>query len=451
MCRAIVPKLENCEFYPSAAAAMAQGFRPCKRCRPESAPGSPAWNGAATTVSRAMRLIREGGLDDGNTDAFASRLGVSARHLRRLFQQHLGASPGAVARAQRVLFAVKLIQETELPFGQIAYSAGFGSVRRFNAAIAALYGSPPSALRRDGARVSAQGGDCVRLKLDYAAPYDWDFMRDFFAARALPGVEVVSDDSYQRTIRVGDVCGWLRVAQVPERQQLRIDLQLPDTHDLHSVVWRVRRLFDLDADRAQIDEQLAQDALLAPLVAHQPGLSVPGAWDLFEITVRAIIGQQISVAAARTIAGRLVALCGDTLPGANAAPLTHVFPRAVAVANADLSGLGLTKKRAENLQAVAQAFADDQVGLRPNDELQDMERTLCRLPGIGPWTAQYIAMRALDAADAFPVGDLGLRHGLAALGHSCTSAEMQTRAEHWRPFRAYAAVRLWAHLAQNRS
>ena len=446
VCPAITPKRENCQFYENAAAAMSAGFRPCLRCRPEAAPGGPAWNGVSTTVNRAIRLINEGALDGGSVEELAARLGIGDRHLRRLFMDHVGVGPKAVAQTRRVLFAKKLVNETRLPLTEIALAAGFGSVRRFNSTFQKLYGRPPGELRRLNQQQPDAHGSSLSLKLTLRPPYDWPHLVNFFKTRAIPGVEDVTDHLYRRSIHISDQHGWLDVALDAQGQHLNVCVALPDTSHLKAVIERSRRLFDLDADSETINAHLSQDKVLAKSILKRPGLRVPGAWDPFEIAVRAVLGQQVSVAAARTFAGRLTQAFGQPLKPSPCDTLIHLFPSAQALANADLKTIGLTRRRAETLNGLARAFADGSLNLDAALDLPDIEKRLTALPGIGPWTARYIAMRAFGEPDAFPSGDLGLLNAMKAQGLELTTRELDNRAERWRPWRAYACMHLWALL-----
>ncbi len=454
VCPARTPKLENCRFFASAAAAQGAGFRPCLRCRPETAPDLAAWRGTSNSVQRALALIAEGALDGDKTDAgveaLAARLGLGGRQLRRLFRQHLGASPVAVAQTRRVLFAKQLIQETELPMAEVALAAGFGSLRRFNETFRALYGRPPGALRRRalGARaappVAPNAG--VTLLLRYQPPYDWPAMLDFLAARAVAGVERVEGGVYRRTLEQDGECGTLEVRHRPEADALEATIRVDALPALPAIVGRVRRVFDLGADIATIGRHLSRDPALAPLVAARPGLRAPGGWDGFELAVRAVLGQQVSVAAARGLAGRLVALCGQPLPAGAALPgLAHAFPTAERLAAADLSALGMPGSRRATLKALAEAALADPELFRTRHSIEAAVARLRAIPGIGDWTAQYVALRALREPDAFPAGDIGLlRAAAGADGRRPSPAELARRAEAWRPWRAYAAQHLWA-------
>jgi AraC family transcriptional regulator of adaptative response / DNA-3-methyladenine glycosylase II len=449
ICPARTPKRENCRFFPSAAAAQTGGFRPCLRCRPEISPDAAAWRGTSNSVSRALALIAEGALDSGDVAVLAERLGLGERQLRRLFDRHLGVPPIAVAQTRRILFAKQLIQETRLSMGEIAEASGFGSIRRFNDAFRKLYGRTPRELRV--AKSVAAEPSLVTLRLGYRPPYDWESILSFFAARAIPGVEVVEHGRYRRTISVGEAVGSFEIA--PGENCLVATIRLPQVRALLSVVARLRRMFDLDADVHAITSHLAKDSGLAPLVAKRPGLRTPGAWDSFEYAVRAILGQQITVAGARTFAGKLVRLCGSAVPPEESgdAALTHVFPAPAAIANADFTGFGIPGARAQALQSLARAALAEpklfETGRTPDDVLA----RLLALPGFGEWTVQYWALRALRDSDAFPAADVALLRALTVNGKRLTPKALTERAESWRPWRAYAAQHLWAHDAGSRS
>jgi len=444
VCPAPTARRERLRFYPSAAAAQAAGFRPCLRCRPETAPDLGVWRGTSNTVARALTLIDKGGLDEADVDVLAARLGVGERQLRRLFERHLGASPIAVAQTRRVLLAKQLIHETRLPMSEVALAAGFGSIRRFNETFRDLFGRAPGTLRRGGAAATSAGpSGAVTLLLRYRPPYDWPAMIAFLRARAIPGIEVVSSEGYARTIEIGGAYGTVRVRPA-EGNALRADIRFPRLAALPTIVGRLRRVFDLGADREVIGAHLAEDPVLAPLIASRPGLRVPGAWDGFELAVRALLGQQITVTAAIGLAGRLAVAHGTRSAGAGDG-LTHVFPRPEQIARADLSTLGMPRVRAGALSALARAMAGDPGIFGPRQSLEGAVQRLRALPGVGEWTAQYIAMRELREPDAFPAADIGLIRAMAdGHGRRPSPAELLARAERWRPWRAYAAQHLWA-------
>jgi AraC family transcriptional regulator of adaptative response / DNA-3-methyladenine glycosylase II len=447
ICPARTPRRENVTFHASAAAAQAAGFRPCLRCRPESAPELGAWRGTSNTVARALALIEAGALDGGDVEGLATRLGVGERQLRRLFRRHLGASPIAVTQTRRVLLAKQLIHQTRLPMTEVALASGFGSVRRFNETFQSLYGRPPATLRRLNGEAAAGAGG-VRLDLAYRAPYDWEALIGFLKMRAIQGVEAVSDGRYARTIALGAEKGVVTVAPSAEPGRLAVVVRFPRLAALPTIIARIRRVFDLAADPAAIAAHLSADPALAPRLAARPGLRVPGAWDGFELAVRAILGQQISVAAATVLAARIVRQWGESLPAPleGAVPgLTHVFPGPERLAAADLTDLPMPRARSAALSALARAVAADPTIFDPGADLPQAVGRLKALPGVGEWTAQYIAMRQLREPDAFPTGDIGLLRAMAgADGKRPTAAALQARAEAWRPWRAYAALHLWS-------
>lgn len=440
-CRPICPaptaKEKNVRYYPTAAAAAEAGFRPCLRCRPECSPGTPAWLGTPNTVSRALRLIDESGLDDGGVESLAERLGVGSRHLRRLFLQHLGATPIAVAHTRRLQFAKKLIDETALPMNQIAIASGFGSVRRFNAGIQNVYHRTPSDIRKLCRLKEQQRENQYLFRLRYRPPYDWKGILKFLAARAIPGVEAVDENTYRRTICVDGKSGNCEVSLDPSSPAVVVRLQFSDPRALFSIIERIRHMFDLNADWAAIAAGLGTDAILARRLARVPGLRVPGCWDTFELGVRAILGQQITVKGATSLAGRIVNTFGKVYRTAES--LSHLFPSPAVLAEADLTTIGLTKARAATVREFASAVRDGELNFEGVVDTNVFLQRLCKVPGIGNWTAQYIAMRALGEPDAFPSGDRGL---LRAVNLE-SSQELDRRAEAWRPWRAYAAMCLW--------
>jgi AraC family transcriptional regulator, regulatory protein of adaptative response / DNA-3-methyladenine glycosylase II len=447
-CRPICPakaaKFQNVLFLPSAAAAQAAGFRPCLRCRPELSPDVAAWRGTENTVARALQLIAEGGLDgEADVEGLAERLGVGERQLRRLFTRHLGASPVAVAQTRRLLFAKQLVQETGLSMAEVALASGFGSIRRFNAVFRALYSRAPSAFRHGKGTASSD----IVLRLGYRPPYDWDAMLGFLAARAVPGVERVVGGAYRRTLEVdGGVSGTLEVR--PCRDALVARFRIPSMQALPALVAKLRRVFDLDADVQTIGAHLARDPALGPLVARRPGLRSPGGWDGFEQAVRAILGQQVSVVAARKLAGALVAIAGGPVPAGRLdyPGLDHLFPTPARLLAADLSRLPMPEARKEALRWVAVAALRDPELFRVGVGSDTAVAKLRALRGFGDWTAQYVALRALGEADAFPAGDVALQRAARKLIGRPTklgAPELLARADPWRPWRGYAAQHLW--------
>jgi AraC family transcriptional regulator, regulatory protein of adaptative response / DNA-3-methyladenine glycosylase II len=435
------PRRGNVRYFGSAAAAAEAGFRPCLRCRPEAAPGTPAWLGTSAVVRRALRLINEGALDEVSVGEFASRVGVGARHLDRLFLQHVGASPLAVAQTRRLHFAKRLLDESDLPMTQIALAAGFGSLRRFNDAFRKAYGRPPRELRRDRREPPAHGkGDEVTLALSYRPPYDWDHLRDFLALRATPGVERVDEQGYARLIRTDAGHAVIQVRPLAGKDALQLRVQGAPPAALFQIATAARRVFDLAADPALLVAGLESDPLLRPLVRRRPGIRIPGTWDPFECAVRAVLGQQVTVAAARTLAGRLVERVGEPVVTA-VSGLDRLFPTPQALAAANLAGLGLTGARIAALEALGLAVAEGRVTFdRPADEVV---ASLVELPGFGEWTAQYIALRALGEPDAFLTADLVVRRMAAGGGAALTLKELERRADAWRPWRGYAVMHLW--------
>jgi len=445
ICPARTPKFENVSFYASAAAAQEAGFRPCLRCRPEVSPELAFWRGSSNTVSRALALIESGGLDDDDVEGLANRLGVGGRQLRRLFRQHVGASPIAVAQTRRVLLAKQLIHETSLPMAEVALASGFNSVRRFNETFRDLFGRPPAALRHGRGKTAREAG-ALSVRLAYRPPYDWDAMLSFLSARAIPGVEVVAGDNYRRSIAIGANLGMISVMPAV-KNRIDVRVRFPDMAALPQIIARVRRVFDLAADPDTIAAHLALDPMLAPLVAARPGLRVPGAWDGFELAVRAILGQQITVPAATKLLGKLVQAFGDPLPAPmqESEGLSHLFPSVARIATADLATLGMPRARSVAVTALAQAIAADPAIFSRGASLEDAILKLRSMPGIGEWTAQYIAMRELREPDAFPAADIGLLRAMAdGEGRRPSPSALLTRSERWRPWRAYAALHLWA-------
>ncbi|HEX7291751.1 MAG TPA: AlkA N-terminal domain-containing protein [Conexibacter sp.] len=496
-CPALTPKRANVRFMPSSAAAQRAGFRACKRCRPDASPGSPEWNLRADVVGRAMRLIRDGAVEREGVAGVARRLGFSERHLHRQLVAELGAGPLALARAQRAQTARLLIETTALPFTEVAFAAGFPSIRQFNETVREVFATTPTQLRRavggrvDGAGSTRADGDgrtdgagatrstggrtprrtidargngagplagppVLSLRLRHRAPFDAAGLLAFLGARAVPGVEAWDQASatYRRVLALPHGPGVAALA-AGGPDHVACELRLSDLRDLAAAVQRCRRLLDLDADPVAVDDALASDPLLAPLVRRAPGRRVPGAVDGAELAVRAVLGQQVSVAGARTLAGRLAGALGETLPDGLTDPapaerspssgpapgrLTHAFPTAAALAAADPAELPLTRARAHALRALCGAVHEGSLALDPGADRDATRERLLTLPGIGPWTAEYVAMRALGDPDAFPATDLGVQKALERLGRDADP-------ERWRPWRAYAVQHLWASLS----
>jgi len=440
-CRSICPiptvKEKNVCYFPNAAAATEAGFRPCLRCRPECSPGTPAWMGTSNTVSRALRLIAESGLDEDGLEGLAERLGVGGRHLRRLFVRHLGAPPSTVAHTRRLHFAKKLIDETHLPMNDVALASGFGCVRRFNAAILKTYKRTPTQIRRLARQQSVPTENQYRFQLRFRPPYQWHQMLTFLAARAIPGVEVVQDNCYRRSIFLNNCPGYFEVSLVEGEDALAVRVQIADPHSLFVIIERIRRMFDLNADPASIAQGLATDPELRARIRTEPGIRVPGCWDGFELTIRAILGQQISVKGATTLAGRIANSFGQAFQGPSG--LTRIFPAPAVLAAANLNGIGLTNSRAATIRALAHAVCEGHILFEGINNSVSFLARLQEIPGIGNWTAQYVAMRALGEPDAFPTGDLGLLRALELT----SPRELEKRAEEWRPWRSYASMVLW--------
>jgi len=443
ICPARPPKEENVRYFLTAAAASEAGLRPCLRCRPECAPGSPAWLGTSATVSRALRLISESELGDGGVDVLAGRLGIGSRHLRRLFLQHLGASPIAIAHTRRLHFAKKLIDETRLEMREIAFAAGFGSVRRFNDAFQKTYHRAPTRLRSVRRSAPSLPENEYRFSLRFRPPFCWSGLLDFLAPRAIPGVEAVEDGVYRRIFSLNNHIGWLEAAFDRPSNALSLHIRFPEPRWLFLIVERVRRMFDLSADSEEIASHLRRDPVLAGRVASRPGLRIPGCWDGFELAVRAILGQQVTVAGASTLSGRLVRTFGT--PVVVSKELTHIFPAPEKLAESDLIKIGLPKARAECIRSLARAVRDRKIAFSGAVNAEEFLSQFSELPGIGPWTAQYVSIRAFGEPDAFPAGDLGL---LRALGLR-NPRELESRAQRWRPWRAYAAMYLWQGTLKN--
>jgi AraC family transcriptional regulator of adaptative response / DNA-3-methyladenine glycosylase II len=441
-CRPICPartaKEKNVRYFSTAAAAAEAGFRPCLRCRPECSPGTPAWLGTPNTVSRALRLISESGLEDGGVEHLAQRLGVGARHLRRLFVRHLGATPSSVAQTRRLHFAKKLIDETVLPMNEIAIAAGFGCVRRFNAAIRKTYKRTPTQIRRLARPSDEHTEHQYAFHLRFRPPYDWEGLLGFLAPRATPGVECVENGTYRRSISLNGTHGYFEVGLDAANDALIVRLQFGDPRSLFFITERLRAMFDLNADWFSVARTLRNDPLLGGRIDAQPGLRVPGCWNGFELTTRAILGQQVTVKGATALAGCIASTFGEPLSGVKG--LCRLFPTPEVLAEASLSRLGLPRARAETIRALARAVCEGRIRFEGIIDCDSFLMRLCEIPGIGPWTAQYVAMRAMGEPDAMPSGDLGLLRALKVR----SPRELEARAEAWRPWRAYAAMYLWS-------
>ncbi|MFI5618992.1 AlkA N-terminal domain-containing protein [Streptomyces sp. NPDC051567] len=446
-CPVVPPKAENMTFLPSAAACQQAGFRACKRCRPDTSPGSPEWNARADAVARAMRLIQDGVVDREGVPGLAARLGYSSRQVERQLSAELGAGPLALARAQRAQTARLLVETSGLPMGDVAFAAGFSSIRTFNDTVREVFALSPTELR-DRARRAGHRKDAppdvpgiLALRLPYRAPLNPDNLFGHLAATAVPGVEEWRDGAYRRTLRLPYGTGI--VALTPQPGHIGCRLALTDLRDLTIAISRCRWMLDLDADPEAVDAQLRADPLLAPLVDKAPGRRVPRTVDAAEFAVRAVLGQQVSTAAARTHAARLATAYGEPVEDPRGG-LTRLFPSPQALAGLDPRALALPRSRRATLTTLVSALADGSLPLGIDSDWEAARARLSALPGFGPWTTEVIAMRALGDPDAFPASDLGVRRAARGLGLPATPAALTARAAHWRPWRAYAVQYLWA-------
>jgi AraC family transcriptional regulator of adaptative response / DNA-3-methyladenine glycosylase II len=437
ICHSRTSKESNVRYFPSAAAAAEAGFRPCLRCRPECSPGTPAWAGTQSTVSRALQLISETGLEGGGVEALAEHLGMGSRHLRRLFLRHLGATPSAVAQTRRVHFAKKLIDETTLPMTQIAFAAGFGSVRRFNAAIRNVYHRTPSQIRGLAQKMSRQPENHYLFHLNFRPPYDWKRTLEFLAVQAAPGVEVAEGGYFRRSISLSGNHGYFEVSLDASRNALNVRVQISEPRLLFFIIERIRAMFDLDADWPTIARTLGADPDLAAHISSHPGLRVPGCWNGFELATRAILGQQIGTDRANARVGRMVRAFGQ--PFSPADGLTHLFPTPEVLANTDLEGIGLPRPQADAIRALARAVRNGQISFEKVADSNAFLMRLSEILGTGESTAQWVAIRNLREPDAFPSADRDLARALAL----SSSSEFEHRSLAWRPWRAYAAIYLW--------
>ena len=446
-CPAVTPRRSNVRFFPTAAAAQYAGFRACKWCRPDVVPGSPEWDTRADVVARAMRLIADGVIDREGVAGLARRLCYTQRHLHRLLSAEVGAGPLALARARRAHTARLLVETTELPITEVAFAAGFTSVRQFNDTIREVFAVTPTELRRVRGQHDGMVRGEIPLRLPFRTPFDANGMLHFLGTRAVAGVETFDGGTYRRTLRLPHGAGMAALSDGGDH--VLCVLRLENLRDLGTAVQRCRRLLDLDADPVAVADVLGADPLLGALVHRSLGRRVPGSVDGAELAFRAVLGQQVSMASARTLAGRLVARCGEPLPEALAAEPdepTHLFPGAHAVAEAALEDLGVPAARRETLRNLARALAGGGILLDPGSEREDVERRLLEVRGIGPWTASYVAMRALGDPDAFLPTDLGVRRAISRLGHASDRRSVAALAERWKPWRAYATQHLWASL-----
>ena len=439
-CPARTPKRENVRFFTTAAAAQAEGFRACKRCRPDAVPGSPEWDRRADLVGRAMRLIADGVVDREGVAGMARQLGYSERHLHRQIVDEVGVGPIALARARRAHTARILLELTDLPMADVAHAAGFSSVRQFNATVREVFALAPSGVR--GRRRSAPDTDAVTLRLPYRAPFAAADLFAFLGTRAVPGIEELDGDTYRRSLRLPHGAGVVALTLQPGHVEAR--LTLDDLRDLATAVQRCRSLLDLDSDPHAVLDALGPDPTIGPLVTQTPGRRVPGHVDGAELAVRAVIGQQISVAGARTVAGTLTRSHGEPLERP-VGGITHLFPTPDALATLEPHEAPMPASRARTIRNLGEALANG-LTLDAGADAQQTREQLLSLPGIGPWTADYVAMRALRDPDAFLPTDLGVRKAVQRLGHAGDPNSIERLAEPWRPYRAYANLHLWALL-----
>lgn len=451
-CPVVTPKRENVRFYPTAAAAQTAGFRACKRCRPDATPGSPEWNARADMIGRAMRLISDGVVDREGVSGLARRLCYTERHLRRELAAEVGAGPLALARAQRANAARLLIETTDLPVSEVAFASGFSSIRQFNETVRAVFAATPTDLRRTRGKRDEAAPGSIALRLPYREPFDVEGIFGFLGARAVPGVEEMDGEVYRRTLRLPHGTGVAELSASRNRANgraggayVRCVLRLEDLRDLGAAAERCRRLLDLDADPLTVAEHLGPDPLLGPLIRRIPGIRIPGAVDGAELAVRAVLGQQVSVAAARTLAGRLVSRYGEELAEPDGG-LTHLFPEPDALLGGAPEDFGMPEARGEALLQLCGAIRSERVVLDPGADREETVRILRSLRGIGPWTASYVAMRALRDPDAFLPTDLGIRRAVERLGGDGDPKSLTSLAEEWRPWRSYATCYLWSTL-----
>lgn len=444
-CRPICPsptsKPQNVRYYATATEAMDAGYRPCLRCRPEAAPGSPAWHGTSAVIGRALRLIRDGALDDESVDALASRLGVGTRHLNRLFARHVGTSPTSIAQTRRLQFAKRLLDDTDMSITQIALAAGYASVRRFNHCIRTTYRRSPRELRKRK-RTIADGvsKEHVTLRLSYRPPYDWDGALQFLAERAIPGVESVDGESYARVVRIDNSLASIRVTNSADTGNLELRVSGAEPGALFRISTTAKRVFDLAADPARIFEAFDADVWLGRLIRAWPGIRIIGVWDPFECAVRAIAGQRTDPATASAVLARIVSTAGSRLRVRTAGPAL-AFPTARQISRADLSSAGLSPAQTQTIAALAQAVHAGSIDWNaPTDAIV---AALAAVPGVGTWGAQYVALRALGEPDAFPSGDVVMGQTIAAGGTPLPAKALEARADSWRPWRGYAAMLTW--------
>jgi AraC family transcriptional regulator of adaptative response / DNA-3-methyladenine glycosylase II len=440
-CRPICPSptanYEHVRYFPTAAAAEAAGYRPCLRCRPEASPGTPAWSGTSGVVSRALRLINEGALDCEDVESFAERHGVTGRHLRRLFLEHLGSTPHQIALTRRLHFAKKLLDETALPMHEVAYASGFGSLRSFNDKIQRTYSRSPTRLRSMARHQAVTDPECYRFRLAYRPPFDWCSLLGFLEECAVPGVEMVRDGQYRRTIAIGHQVGVINISRPRSNDEVALEVRFPESRALLFIVERVRRMLDLAADPAVLEEHLSLDPLLGTRMKDNPGVRIPGAWDSFEVAVLAILGQRDAPRCAARMAARLAAMFGRVVQ--DSAGLERAFPTAPQLAAVAIEQAGIGPEAALAIRTLATSVSSGTTSLNSCIDVYATARELAAIRGIDRLTVEYILMRGLGEPDAFPFD-----HSLVQSG--------DLGPEHWRPWRAYAAMLLWrANGVRNRS
>lgn len=428
-CPARKARLKNLTFYIHAAQAEEAGYRPCLRCRPETAPGSPAWIGTSSTVQRAIRMMEYFASEDLSIKEIADKLGIGERWLRELFQEQVGASPQSILISKKLDIARNLLDNSTLSITDIAFSSGFQSIRRFNDAFKIRFNKPPNAFRKTSLSTNK-----MRFQLSYRPPYAWENVMHFLSHRAIAGVELIENNSYQRLISYGETSGWFR-AKMVENNKIEFEVKLNKNTNILELIARLKNIFDLDADPMAIENDLKKDKKLKPFLAQNKGLRIAGGWDGFELAVRAIVGQKISVSAARTILGRIVNRCGEKQNIDLSLQLERFFPTPKNILTADLSNLGLTSSKIETLKQLARACENKTVILDGTDSIEETSQKLLSIKGIGVWTVEYIAMRALKNPNAFPETDLELQKKIS---------QLQLNPKNWIPWRAYAAILLWS-------
>ncbi|MDG1752027.1 MAG: AlkA N-terminal domain-containing protein [Thalassotalea sp.] len=437
ICPARPPKPENVQYYLSAEQAQHAGFSPCKRCFPEQA-------AFKSLPVKLKRIIQSFDYKSDNLTTISDRFDISTRQLQRLFQQYYGLSPSEYFQQQRLLLARKLISTTELSFSDICFASGFNSVRRFNEAIQSSYQCTPKSLRKT--KKTTTNSEHLTINLPYRPPFDWQLMLTFFQNRQINGLEKVTQTSYQRSISIDNCTGWLAITHHQDKPSLVMKIALSDYSYLNNIITRIRRMFDLDADMELIHRQLSQHPILEKTIQQYQGLRLPGCWDIFEFSIRAILGQQISVKGATTLAKRITEKYGEYLPELPE-EISLIFPSVNALIGAEYEEIGLTKTRIATLQRWVEFFNDHHESIENYSSLEKLEKQLCEIKGIGPWTVNYLAMRGLSDPDAFPSADLGIIKALTIDGQKPSNKEILQLAETWRPWRAYACIYLWHSLA----